>query len=284
MGRWHETNARTDDAMAEAQSFEPRRRARMPIKASRRMPRWILPVLLAVVLTPFAAVLLAHDQGYERGEIWNLDAGRLLTKAGFGVSEIALSGHRFTLDGDIYDQIGANQETSLLPFDAAAAKARIERLPWVERAGVTRAFPNRLEIRITERTPFAVWIKAGRVTLIDASGRELGPVPHDAVPELPRIAGEGANATAFELMAALRGHADLAHDVTLATRVSGRRWRLTLSGGAILDLPAEGEQAALMRAAALRAEGPIAPHHVVDLRHPDRTVLRALRPDAKRAS
>jgi cell division protein FtsQ len=235
-------------------------------------------------MAPFAALLPVRDGGSDASETWSFDARRLMSQAGLGISEIALSGHRFTLDGEIYDQIGVNQETSLPLFDAAAAKTRIERLPWVERADVARVFPHRLEIKITERTPFAVWIRTGRATLIDATGRELGPVPHDAVPELPRISGEGANTSAFELLAALRAHADLANDVTLATRISGRRWRLTLSGGAVVELPATEEQAALARLVVARAEGPIAPHHVLDLRHPARTVVRAPRPDAKRAS
>ena len=34
---------------------------------------------------------------------------------------------------------------------------RIERLPWVERASIERIVPDRLEVRITERAPFAVW-------------------------------------------------------------------------------------------------------------------------------
>ena len=39
----------------------------------------------------------------------------------------------------------------MLSFDSRAAQERIERLPWVERASIERVFPDRLEVRITER-------------------------------------------------------------------------------------------------------------------------------------
>ena len=41
----------------------------------------------------------------------------------------------------------------MLSFDSRAAQDRIERLPWVERASIERVLPDRLEVRVSERSP-----------------------------------------------------------------------------------------------------------------------------------
>ena len=70
----------------------------------------------------------------------------------------------------------------MLSFDSRAAQDRIERLPWVERASVERVLPDRLEVRVSERSPVAVWRRGDRNFLIDGSGRVLAAIPRDAMP------------------------------------------------------------------------------------------------------
>ncbi len=196
----------------------------------------------------------------------------------FGVSEVVISGHRFAQDSDIYEQLGLGQNSSLIGFKVAAAKMRIEQLSWVARADVARVFPNRLEIKITERTPFAVWTDGGRALLIDASGRALGVVPSTAMPELPRVAGTGANDAASALFSELQHHKEIAASLKLATRVAARRWTLALAGGVTIELPESHMEAALRRFSALKADGAIGAPQTIDLRQPARTVVRAARP------
>ena len=107
----------------------------------------------------------------------------------------------------------------MLSFDSRAAQDRIERLPWVERASIERVLPDRLEVRVSERSPSAVWRLGDRNFLIDKSGRVLAAVPRDAMPSLPRVAGEGAATEAAGLYALLAGHP------ALMARVERRRAR-----------------------------------------------------------
>jgi cell division protein FtsQ len=82
---------------------------------------------------------------------------RMLDQAGYGLTQIVLTGHRLTPDSDVFDAIDLGSTPTLLSFDSRAAQARVERLSWVERASIERVFPDRLEVHITERVPFAIW-------------------------------------------------------------------------------------------------------------------------------
>ena len=130
----------------------------------------------------------------------------LMELSGFGLSQVSVTGYRYTLDSDIFDAIGFAHARTMLGFDTRAAQDRIERLPWVERASIERVLPDRLEVRISERSPAAVWRRGDRNFLIDQSGRILAAVPRDAMPSLPRVAGEGAAGEAAALYVLLAEH------------------------------------------------------------------------------
>jgi cell division protein FtsQ len=206
---------------------------------------------------------------------------RLIELAGFGLTQVSVMGHRYTLDSDIFDAIGLENARTMLAFDTHAAQDRIERLPWVERASIERVLPDRLEVRISERSPSAVWRRNGRSFLIDPSGRVLAAVPPDAMLSLPRVAGEGAAAEAAGLHALLAEHPALMARVEVAQRVGQRRWMLRLADGGTVQLPAHGEAEAIARwrrVAAARGPGAIE----IDVRVPERTLVRA--PEGSKAT
>jgi cell division protein FtsQ len=199
---------------------------------------------------------------------------RIIELAGFGLTQVSLTGHRYTLDSDVFDAIGLKTARTLLSFDSRAAQDRIEQLPWVERASIERVLPDRLEVRISERSPFAVWHLGNRSFLIDKSGRVLTAVPRNAMPSLPRVSGEGAATQAAGLFALLADHPTLAARVDVAERVGGRRWALRLADGGTVQLPARGAADALARALRVAsARGPEAGE--IDVRVPERTLARA---------
>lgn len=198
---------------------------------------------------------------------------RIVELAGFGLTQVSLTGHRYTPDSDVFDAIGLATARTLLSFDLRAAQDRIERLPWVERASIERVLPDSLEVRISERSPFAVWQLGERTFLIDRSGRVLSTVPRNTMPSLPRVAGEGAATEAAGLFALLAGHPALMARVEIAERVGSRRWVLRLTGGGTVQLPARGEADALARALRVAAApGPDA--REIDVRVPGRTLVR----------
>lgn len=165
--------------------------------------------------------------------------------AGFGVDQVSLKGHTYSFDRDIFDALDLANVRTFAALDTAAVKARIERLPWIDTAELTRVYPGRLDIRVTERTPYAVWKRADRNYLIDKTGRVLAAVDGETLPRLPRFVGEGAATIAAEFMEALAHYPDLAGAFAEAERVSERRWRLKLANAATIELPADGEVGAL---------------------------------------
>ncbi|MBO0741319.1 MAG: FtsQ-type POTRA domain-containing protein [Hyphomicrobiaceae bacterium] len=202
------------------------------------------------------------------------DIERLIELAGFGLTQVSVTGHRYTLDSDIFDAIGFENAHTMLAFDTRAAQDRLERLPWVERASIERVLPDRLEVRIYERSPSAVWRRNGRTFLIDPSGRVLAAVPPDVMPALPRVAGEGAAAKAAGLHALLAEHPQLMARVEVAERVGQRRWVLRLVDGGSVQLPAYGAREAIarwLRVAEARGPGAIE----IDVRVEERTLVRA---------
>ncbi len=193
---------------------------------------------------------------------------RLLVSAGLGVREVMLSGHRYTLDSEIYAALALDDAGSLLRYDVTAARERIESLAWVETASVVRVLPDKLAIRVEERRPIAIWTQNAKSALIDRTGRILSFLTVGNLPTLPRLTGTGAPAAAAALIAALQPHADILQRLEAAHRIGERRWTLELTNGLRVHLPADREGEALLRLAYNHATSRVLDHpgHAVDLR------------------
>jgi cell division protein FtsQ len=166
----------------------------------------------------------------------------------------------------------------------AAAKARIEALPWVDTAAVTRILPNRLAVALTERAPAALWRDGARSLLLDRTGRLLATVPPDVMLELPRLAGAAAPAEAQVLLDLLDLHADLRRTLSVAERVGERRWTLHLASGLAVHLAAGREAAGIRLYEALEAKGLDKAVSALDLRVPGRIGVRRQGPGQLRLS
>jgi cell division protein FtsQ len=101
------------------------------------------------------------------------------------VHHIRITGTRREPPGAILRAAEVHQGQALLFVDTGAAARRIERLRWVEHAHVRRAFPDTVDIDVTEYVPSAyVPLSAGKVALIASSGHVIAlarSVPHHAV-------------------------------------------------------------------------------------------------------
>jgi cell division protein FtsQ len=194
-------------------------------------------------------------------------------KIGLGLDQVVLIGHRYTPDTDIFEAIDLKRSRTMLTFDSQRAQSRIAELPWVLEASIERVFPDRLEVRVTERTPVAVFRRGEASVLIDATGRTLAPVAADVLPGLPRLSGVGADAAAAGLLALLAANPELNSRIAYAERVAGRRWTLRLKSGGAVQLPAEGEAAALSQAQMILAAAG-GDRVEIDLRAPQRAILR----------
>lgn len=170
-------------------------------------------------------------------------AGRL----GLRLEQVAVTGQRFTSDSDIFDALQIGAGTTILNFDAAAARARIEALPWVSTATIERTLPGGLSIVVAERRPIAVWRmpRSDKRVLIDVSGRVLAAVSEDLGRNLTQVAGDGAPDSIAPLVAALHEHPAVLERLSVAERVGGRRWTLHLAQWPLVHLPETGISSAM---------------------------------------
>ncbi len=100
--------------------------------------------------------------------------------------------------GAVVEATGVSPGHPMTEVDGEAVAARVEALPWVERASVQRLWPATVRIRLVERTPVAQAVARDGVVLVDRTGRLLATRP-SPVPGLVAIDGlePGAPAIAF---------------------------------------------------------------------------------------
>lgn len=205
-------------------------------------------------------------------------ADRIAEVAGLGIDQVAITGHRYTTDAAIFAALDLDQARSIATFDSVAARDRLEALPWVKHAALTRLYPGQLNVRISERSSYALWRRSGVLYLIDQSGHVLTATDERAAPKLPLVEGEGAGEHAAELLSLLGEYRDIAHRLERSERIGGRRWRLFLHGQVIIDLPVEQVPRALRLVTAAPSLRKVLDdgNSIVDLRASGRVAVRPI--------
>lgn len=205
------------------------------------------------------------------------DAG---AQAGLRLVQVSVEGRHMTAGEDILGAIGIAQGEALLAFEPAAARERLESLPWVKEATVERRLPATIFVHLVERTPIAVFqMPAGGFALVDADGSVI-ETDVSAFGALPVIAGPGAPEAASDLFTMLAAEPAIAPRVKAAVRVGKRRWNVWLDaigeGGIDIRLPEADTAEALARLVALDREQGLLRRDLamIDLRLADRLVVR----------
>jgi len=196
---------------------------------------------------------------------------------GFGIDQVSLYGHRFTSDRDIFQALDLQHARTFAAFDAVAALRRVENLPWVDTAQITRLYPGGLKVEVRERQPAALWDYKGKTYLIDDTGRALGAAAANGW-QLPRVAGDGADSEAAMLFTALARHPDIAKAVARSDRIGARRWSLLLKNGSRLELAADREVEGLEQISSnpVLRRALAGSAYAVDVRTPGRLAMRPL--------
>ena len=225
-------------------------------------------------MTILHSILLGGYLNYE-GSPWAKVPGKLSGLIGFAADDIRITGLVHQDAAMVLNALGVRPGGSLVGFDATNAKALLENLDWVSTATVQRSFPNKLEISVVERVPFAVWQRAGSYYVIDRSGSAMSNVLPGNLPALPLVTGEGAQFEVADLVNQLEVSTDLSSKVSGAARVGQRRWNLYLDNGITILLPAENVAGALARLSTLESSQHLLSKGVrsVDLRFPGRVIV-----------
>jgi cell division protein FtsQ len=168
----------------ESPSFvDPRLQARRVEVArgqGRRRLRWVVAAVVVVVVV--------------------VGAFAVTQSPALDVDQITLSGASRTEEAAARAASGIEVGSPMVALDAPAAERRIEALPWVERATVSRSWPGTVQVAVVQRTPVAVVGSGTAAVTVDRDGQALGPAS-DA--DLPVVSGDPV-AAGEELAAAQR--------------------------------------------------------------------------------
>jgi cell division protein FtsQ len=167
--------------------------------------------------------------------------------AGFRLKAVHVQGASPLATADIVRAAGIQPGQSIVGLDLDKIRQRVESVGWVKDVRVVRLLPNTLVLAVNERRQLAVWQHAGRTMVIDDHGQVIPEADPARFASLPLVVGEGADAAAPAILPILAQRPQLMQRTDAVVRVDDRRWDLRLKDGSLIQLPATGEEDALMR-------------------------------------
>lgn len=263
------------------------RRDPAPSKWSYRMQRfWLTPTYreavrigLPVVLVSGAiALFFASDDRRQLvtdaiGEVRE----RFETRPEFMVSLVSIEGASPELADAVRARLELDLPLSSFQIDLGQAQERVQELDAVARADLMVRSGGVLEVNITERVPVVLWRTDFGLEMLDATGHRVASLAaRTDRPDLPLIAGDGADGATAEALALFAAAGPLQPRVRGFVRIGERRWDMVLDRNQRVLLPHDKPIAAIERLIALDKAHDLMGRDIlsVDLRNEHRPVLR----------
>lgn len=270
----------------QARASAAKTRTRAP-KAKSAAPtvdaRIVLGAASAVIALGFTLFLTTGDRPEAIGRGVSDLVGGQTAKMGFKVQALHLQGASPAAHDEIMNAVGVHRSDPILTLDLPAIRKRVEAIGWVEEARVVRLLPDTVVIYVKEQAPAAVWQQNGVLHVIDAKGKVIPEADPGRFPQLPFLVGSGANEAAglntgdgTDILSLIKARPRLAERLEAVVRVDQRRWDLRLKDGAIVQLPAVGEDSALIQLDQLDQSQRVLElgFERIDLRTPEMVVVR----------
>lgn len=195
----------------------------------------------------------------------------------FRVDLMAIDGAGPELAADIRNVLQIDFPTSSFDLDLDEMQARVAGLDPVKSVSLRIRPGGLLQLQVEERVPAVIWRSAQGLELLDAEGYLVRPTGARADrPDLPLIAGEGAQAHVPEALTLIAAARPLWPRLRGLQRVGARRWDVVLDRGQRILLPADAPRAALDRVIAMDGAEDVLARDVaaMDMRLPTRPTLR----------
>lgn len=250
--------------------------------------------LLSPFLAAFAVLLLSaltvwffNSAFYaEKKESLIFFVHRTSLSADLRLSEVYVRGRERTSEKELLNALKVERGMPITAIDLQRSREEIQRLPWIKTVHIERRLPHILYVRLTERTPIAVWQNKGVYRPIDSDGQPI-EIFVKKLKGLPLVLGSDAPERTPELLTFLAQEPDLNKRVKAAVRKGQRRWDIMLDDiekGITIRLPEKDPASAWGRLASLdRTEGLLSRRiTLVDLRQPDKLIVRLEEAPAKK--
>ena len=172
----------------------------------------------------------------------------VVADAGFGISEIHITGNRRTPYSTVLAALGMQPGQSIFSANLWDAQKRLRQLDWIATAEVHRRYPDAIFVTLVEKRPFALWQLPANakgetpIAVVERSGAPITTRDIEKFRRLPKLVGAGAAANASELVDAVQSKRALAARVAAYSYQSERRWNLLLDDGVTVQLPETGWQ------------------------------------------
>ena len=241
----------------------------------RRFLRYGLPVLLVAAGVAF----WASDQGRRDGAMDRVAEVRrqIEERPEFMVRLMAVEQASSNVARDIREILSIDFPVSSFDLDLDGLQEAVETLDAVAAASVRIRSGGVLEVEVEERIPAVIWRDQEALVLLDATGHLVAPLEaRTARPDLPLVAGAGADVVVEEAMALFDTVQPIRSRLRGFLRVGERRWDVVLDRDQRIMLPEVAAVTALKKAIQLDVAQDLLERDitVVDFRNPHRPVLR----------
>ena len=210
-------------------------------------PRAVGLAVAAVLIGGVALTLATGGRAQAVASTIGLGADRSFAGLGFRIGHVRLNGASPFAEPYILRATGLSAGDPMLGLNLSQLRDRIEAVGYVKSAKVVRLLPDTLAISVVERPRLAVWQHDGAVNVVDDQGQVIPEADAGLFSDLPLVVGEGANETAASILPLVQARPRLMHKLEALVRVDARRWDLRLKDGSLVQLPAIGEDAALIQ-------------------------------------
>lgn len=258
-----------------------------PSRLSYRIERlWLTPLFRLGIRVGVPLVL-----AFAVGALWLADSGRrdairlayerVLTsiqeRPEFMVTMMAVDGASEPVDRAIRSMLPVELPVSSFQLDLEAMRATIEQIDAVASAELHVRKGGVLQITVVERQPEILWRSAYGLEMLDRTGHRVATLlDRSARPELPVIAGDGADGQVDEALRLFAAAGPLGPRVRGLIRIGERRWDVVLDRDQRILLPEDDPVTALQRVAALDSAQDMMARDltIVDMRNPARPTVR----------
>lgn len=258
-----------------------------PSRLRYRMQRWMLTpgiVLGLRIGVPFGLVFVAAGAflaDEKRRDALNVFVAELRAsieeRPEFMVGVMAIDGAGGNLAEDIREVVPIDFPVSQFDLDLEAIRKLVIGLDPVKTASIRIRPGGILQLDVVERQPVVLWRGRDGLELLDDTGTRIDSLKSRASrPDLPLIAGEGADRHVDEALALISAAAPLGKRLRGLVRVGERRWDVVLDRNQIIQLPTNRPVQALERVLAVSQVRDLLERDVsvIDMRLSQRPTIR----------
>ena len=269
------------------QPITPTPRDPAPSRMRYRMQRWMLTpgirrgLRVGIPLICIAAAAGSYFADRDRRDALLLQVTDLRDsfqdRPEFMVGLMAIDGAGTQLSEDIRTAVPLDFPLSSFDLDLEQIRTKIAALDPVKSASVRIRPGGVLQVDVIERQPVVIWRSRTGVATLDETGVHIYHVPgRKSHPNLPLIAGVGAQDHVSEALSLIAAAAPLKVRLRGLVRIGERRWDVVLTRDQRIMLPTDNPVPALERVIALSQAQDMLERDVivVDLRNTNRATVR----------